>query len=196
SHDADTGYELGTALVVAAAAGQPLGPTEFRLRTAAGMLTARVGGAALPPGHVDELDDVMAAARWWGLDRTPVHVIDRPADTRGPGARPRPAFAAAGRPPATAPSSAPTASASSGTTAASASWARWSPGRPTRPPTCSTRRAGPRWSRSGPGPGGSASPRRPWSCTGRRGTTPARRPPAATRSRPRAGARRCRCGWW
>jgi len=83
SHDADTGYELGTALVVAAAAGQPLGPMEFRLRTAAGMLTARVGGAALPPGHVDELDDVMAAARWWGLDRTPVHVIDREADSVG-----------------------------------------------------------------------------------------------------------------
>src|SRR5262245_3744552 len=63
SHDSDLGYELGTALVVDPLDGRPLGPMEFRLRTAEGMLSTRVGGAALPPGHVDELDDVMAAAR-------------------------------------------------------------------------------------------------------------------------------------
>jgi hypothetical protein len=83
SHDADTGYELGTALIVDAAAGRPLGPMEFRLRTAAGMLSTRIGGAALPPGHVDELDDVMAAAQGWGLGRAPIHVIDREADSVG-----------------------------------------------------------------------------------------------------------------
>ena len=83
SHDADLGYELGTALVVDAADGRPLGPMEFRLRTAEGMLSTRVGGAALPPGHVDELDDVMAAAQRWGSGRTPIHVIDREADSVG-----------------------------------------------------------------------------------------------------------------
>jgi hypothetical protein len=83
SHDTDLGYELGTALVVAAADGRPLGPMEFRLRTAAGMLSTRVGGAALPPGHVDELDEVMAAARGWGLGREPIHVVDREADSVG-----------------------------------------------------------------------------------------------------------------
>jgi hypothetical protein len=83
SHDADTGYELGTALVVDADDGRPLGPMEFRLRTAGGMLSTRVGGASLPPGHVDELDDVMAAAEWWGLGRMPIHVIDREADSVG-----------------------------------------------------------------------------------------------------------------
>jgi hypothetical protein len=83
SHDTDTGYELGTALAVDALDGRPLGPMEFRLRTATGMLATRVGGAALPPGHIDELDDVMAAARWWGLGRTPIHVIDREADSVG-----------------------------------------------------------------------------------------------------------------
>ena len=48
-----------------------------------GMLSTRIGGAALPPGHVDELDDVMAAAEWWGLGRAPIHVIDREADSVG-----------------------------------------------------------------------------------------------------------------
>jgi hypothetical protein len=83
SHDTDLGYELGTALVVDATDGRPLGPMEFRLRTAEGMLSTRVGGAALPPGHVDELDDAMAAAQWWGLGRVPIHVIDREADSVG-----------------------------------------------------------------------------------------------------------------
>jgi DDE family transposase len=83
SHGSDTGYELGTALAVDAAGGRPLGPMEFRLRSAAGMLSTRIGGAVLPPGHVDELDDVMAAARDWGLGRVPVHVIDREADSVG-----------------------------------------------------------------------------------------------------------------
>src|SRR5262249_61034433 len=44
SHDTDLGYELGTALIVDAA-GRPLGPMEFRLRTGDGMLTTRIGGA-------------------------------------------------------------------------------------------------------------------------------------------------------
>ncbi len=83
SHGSDLGYELGTALIVDAVDGRPLGPMEFRLRTACGMLSTRLGGAALPPGHVDELDDVMAESRRWNLGRTPVHVIDREADSVG-----------------------------------------------------------------------------------------------------------------
>jgi hypothetical protein len=83
SHGDDLGYELGTALAVDADEGRPLGPLEFRLRTASGMLSTRVAGAALPPGHVDELEDVMAAAQWWGLSRAPIHVIDREADSVG-----------------------------------------------------------------------------------------------------------------
>jgi hypothetical protein len=83
SHDEDLGYELGSALAVDADDGRPLGPMEFRLRTAEGMLSTRLGGAPLPPGHVDELDGAMAAAGTWGLGRTPVHVIDREADSVG-----------------------------------------------------------------------------------------------------------------
>jgi hypothetical protein len=83
SHGSDLGYELGSALVVDAADGRPLGPMEFRLRTARGMLSTRVHGAALPPGHVDELADVMKAAEGWALDRRLIHVIDREADSVG-----------------------------------------------------------------------------------------------------------------
>jgi hypothetical protein len=83
SHDQDLGYELGTALVVDAATGRPLGPMEFRLRTANGMLTTRPGGAACPPGHIDELLDTMKASRHWNLERRLVHVIDREADSVG-----------------------------------------------------------------------------------------------------------------
>lgn len=83
SHEKDLGYELGCALIVDAADGRPLGPMEFRLRTARGMLSTRPRGVALPPGHVDELADVMEAAEGWALDRQLVHVIDREADSVG-----------------------------------------------------------------------------------------------------------------
>lgn len=83
SHGADLGYELATALAVDADDGRPLGPMEFRLRTADGMLTTRPGGAERPPGHVEELDAAMAAADAWGPGRTPVHIIDREADSVG-----------------------------------------------------------------------------------------------------------------
>src|SRR5207247_4728987 len=55
SHDTDLGYELGTALVVDASTGRPLGPMELRLRTAHGMLSTRVGAGEMPPGRVDEV---------------------------------------------------------------------------------------------------------------------------------------------
>jgi hypothetical protein len=83
SHDTDTGYELGSALIVDAADGRTLGPMELRLRTADGMLGTRPGAVAMPPGHIDELLDTMTAARRWQLGKTLVHVIDREADSVG-----------------------------------------------------------------------------------------------------------------
>jgi hypothetical protein len=83
SHETDRGYELGTALIVDAQNGRPLGPMELRLRTAHGMLSTRVGEVEMPPGHVDELLEVMHTARSWQLGPTVVHVIDREADSIG-----------------------------------------------------------------------------------------------------------------
>jgi hypothetical protein len=82
SHDQDLGYELGTALIVDADAGQPLGPMELRVRTATTTLSTRPGATANPPGHVDELLDVMTDAQTRRhLGKPLVHVIDREADS-------------------------------------------------------------------------------------------------------------------
>jgi Transposase DDE domain len=83
SHQKDLGYELGTALLVDAADGRPLGPMELRLRTGTGLLSTRVSQTAMPPGHVDELADVMDESRRWQLCKTLIHVIDREADSVG-----------------------------------------------------------------------------------------------------------------
>ena len=53
SHGTDLGYELGTALALSADTGRPLGPMEFRLRTADGMLSTRLGETTLPPEFQD-----------------------------------------------------------------------------------------------------------------------------------------------
>lgn len=84
SHATDLGYELGSALVVSADAGQPLGPMELRLRTHDATLSTRPTPTANPPGHIDELLDVMDDARSrWNLGKPAVHVIDREADSVG-----------------------------------------------------------------------------------------------------------------
>ncbi len=83
SHWTDVGYELGSALVVDAGDGSPLGPMEMRLRTATGMLSTRVGKTTKPPGHVDELVEVMNEAHRWNLGKTLIHVIEREADSIG-----------------------------------------------------------------------------------------------------------------
>lgn len=81
SHDTDLGYELGSALVVDAADGRPLGPMELRLRTARGLLRTRDDATDPARCHVDELRDVMDEARRWNLGKTLVHVVDREADS-------------------------------------------------------------------------------------------------------------------
>ena len=83
THATDIGYELATAFLVETEHGAPLGPMELRLRTADGVLTTRPGGAAAPPGRIDEILDVMKASGNWGLGRPRVHVIDREADSVG-----------------------------------------------------------------------------------------------------------------
>lgn len=81
THDTDLGYELGSALVVDAGDGRPLGPMELRLRTGDGILSTRPGVTHRTPGHAEELLDVMNALRGASLDKTLVHVVDREADS-------------------------------------------------------------------------------------------------------------------
>jgi hypothetical protein len=75
------GYDLGTALVVDAANGRPLGPMELRLGKANAVLTTRSGSKGVPPTHINQLQGVMSESRRWNLGRTPVHVVDREADS-------------------------------------------------------------------------------------------------------------------
>ena len=81
THKADLGYELACALAVDAASGAPLGPLELRLRTAAGVLATRPGGAAAHAIRRDEVIDVIRASKAWCPGRELVHVIDREADS-------------------------------------------------------------------------------------------------------------------
>ena len=83
THDQDVGYDLGTALLVDADNGRPLGPMEFRLRTANGLQSTRPGAIESPAAHIDELAEVMAESRRWNLSRPLVHIIDREADSVG-----------------------------------------------------------------------------------------------------------------
>jgi hypothetical protein len=83
SHDKDLGYDLGSALVVDADSGRPLGPMEFRLQTARGMLTTRPHTDLEPVAHIDEILGVMDDSRRWNLGKPLVHIIDREADSVG-----------------------------------------------------------------------------------------------------------------
>jgi len=83
THKYDLGYDVGTALIVEAMHGQPLGPMELRCRTGNGVLSTRPGNASYPSAHVDEVMGVMTDANRWQLGKPLVHVIDREADSVG-----------------------------------------------------------------------------------------------------------------
>jgi hypothetical protein len=83
THKTDLGYELATALLVEPDRGTPLGPLELRVRCADGVHSTRASPTRVHAAHVDELLDVMAASRTWGLDRPLIHIIDREADSVG-----------------------------------------------------------------------------------------------------------------
>lgn len=83
THEHDIGYDVGTALVVDAVHGQPLGPMELRCRTRNGVLSTRPGNVDYPTAHVDEVAGVMGASKRWKLDKPLVHIVDREADSVG-----------------------------------------------------------------------------------------------------------------
>ncbi len=83
THENDLGYDLGSAFVIDAADGRPLGPMELRLRTSEGYLSTTVDPIPMPPGHIDELLDVMNRMRQSQLGKELIHVIDREADSVG-----------------------------------------------------------------------------------------------------------------
>jgi hypothetical protein len=112
THAADAGYELASALAADAADGRPLGPLEFRLRTADGTLTTRPTGPKRHPATSTNSPPPRPRPR-------PPSPAESPSTSST--ARPIPsATTASGTPPDTGSSSAGTATGSSWGRAASA----------------------------------------------------------------------------
>lgn len=76
------GYELTTVLAVSGTDGAPLAPVEVHFKTADGVLSTR---DPAPPDlhHLEQVLPTMDASRAWNLGCSPLHVIDREADSVG-----------------------------------------------------------------------------------------------------------------
>jgi hypothetical protein len=81
SNARDWGYELTTALLVDAANGAPLAPLGLAVWAADGVHTTEADTPQRRRPHLDQVLPWMQASRGWDLPRTPVHVIDREADS-------------------------------------------------------------------------------------------------------------------
>jgi hypothetical protein len=80
THATDIGYELTTALLVSADDGSPVAPMEIHLKTADGVISTRDPAPKDLP-HLEQVLPTMEASRWWNLDKSLLHVIDREADS-------------------------------------------------------------------------------------------------------------------
>ena len=83
THDQDRGYELATVLLIDLNQGQPVAPLELRLRTANAVYSTREPAPAPTAGRLDQLRLTMQAIADLEWPVTPVHVIDREADSLG-----------------------------------------------------------------------------------------------------------------
>lgn len=77
----EAGYALTAALAVDAATGDPLGPLEVELESAAGAHTTRADGPQPPAHYVEQVAPLMAASAAWGLPCRAVFVMDREYDS-------------------------------------------------------------------------------------------------------------------
>lgn len=81
SQPLDVGYEMASALLVDAATGAPLAPMHVAVAAADGVHTTAAATPQPVASHLTQVLPVMRASRDWGLTKTPVHVIDREADS-------------------------------------------------------------------------------------------------------------------
>lgn len=80
THAKDMGYELTTALLVAADDGSPLAPMEMHLRGLHGTVSTR-DPAPRTRNHLEQVLPTMNASAGWGVSKPLLHVIDREADS-------------------------------------------------------------------------------------------------------------------
>ena len=84
THKTDIGYDLTTALLVEADTGITLAPMQIHLKTSEALHSTAKEPPRWEGHHLDQLETTMAeASNDWDLPRTPVHVIDREADSLG-----------------------------------------------------------------------------------------------------------------
>jgi hypothetical protein len=83
THEHDIGYELMTSLAVEAERGAPLAPVATQLRAKHQVHSTLASQPRKTARHLDQLAPTMAAIDELQLGRTPVHIIDREADSLG-----------------------------------------------------------------------------------------------------------------
>ena len=83
THEHDIGYDLTTSLAVEAARGAPLAPVAMQLRAKNKVHSTLASPPRKTAQHLDQLAPTMAAIDQLALGRTPVHIIDREADSLG-----------------------------------------------------------------------------------------------------------------
>lgn len=83
THEHDIGYDLTTSLAVEAKTGVPLAPIQMHLKTGETVHSTAANPPAWDDHHLAQLEPTMDEVAQMDLPRTPVHVIDREADSLG-----------------------------------------------------------------------------------------------------------------
>ena len=83
THEHDIGYDLTSSLAVEADRGLPLAPVAMQLRAKNRVHSTLPSPSRKTAQHLDQLAPTMAAVDQLALGRTPVHIIDREADSLG-----------------------------------------------------------------------------------------------------------------
>jgi DDE family transposase len=83
THQHDVGYDLTTSLLVDAATGAPLAPVQMHLKTATAIHSTAATAPGMDDHHLEQLLPTMNEIASWNLPRTPVHIVDREADSLG-----------------------------------------------------------------------------------------------------------------
>jgi hypothetical protein len=83
THEQDIGYDMTSALLIAADTGKPIAPMQLHLKTADAVHSTAQEVPDCDDHHLDQVEPTMREADQWGLDRKVVHVIDREADSLG-----------------------------------------------------------------------------------------------------------------
>ena len=83
THEHDLGYDLTSSLAVEAERGSPLATVAMQLRAKNRVHSTLASPPRKTAQHLDQLAPTMAAIDQLALGRTPVHIIDREADSLG-----------------------------------------------------------------------------------------------------------------